>query len=406
VSAGHNIETRSEIGEVQVVDAQTLALMKVLPEPTLLVTGNGVIVAANPSMLRLLADPAKAYPGQQLTEVVTDDPLQLDRYLQLCARSGQLVMGVLTLHTIEDVTEAFRSEGAVVRPWSPTRPALLLLRLKLRESAANRFILLDRQIAKMYREIHERQQAEAKLQEFNQMLEQMVAERTTELQNSNQELDQFAYVAAHDLKAPLRSISHLSQWIAEEAGDALSLKGKEYILKLESRVKRMDRLLDDLLLYARAGRQRHTTEEIDSAALVHNVADFLVLPPGFTISVEESLPRFHTERIPLETVFRNLLDNAIKHHDHPATGQVWVTAQIVDGWVKFAVSDNGPGIAPAFHQRILEIFTSLKSRDQVEGSGIGLAVVRKIVEMRGGNLTVESEEGQGATFHFTWRMVD
>jgi signal transduction histidine kinase len=110
----------------------------------------------------------------------------------------------------------------------------------------------------------------------------------------------------------------------------------------------------------------------------------------------------HTERVPLETVLRNLIGNAIKHHPQPSAGHVEITAQAQGPWVAIMVKDNGPGIDPAFHGRIFEIFQTLKPRDAIEGSGMGLTVVKKLVESRGGTIRVASRLGQGATFSFTW----
>ncbi len=132
------------------------------------------------------------------------------------------------------------------------------------------------------------------------------------------------------------------------------------------------------------------------------MVELLAPPPNFSITIEDLPLSLHTERVPLETVFRNLLSNAIKHHDHPATGHVRVTARFIEAGVEFTVADNGPGIDAQFHARIFEAFQSLKSRDLTEGSGIGLAVVKKIVERRGGTIRVESQVGQGTTFNFTW----
>jgi signal transduction histidine kinase len=177
---------------------------------------------------------------------------------------------------------------------------------------------------------------------------------------------------------------------------------QEHLAKLQGRIKRMEALLDDLLTYSRAGRHRHAPERIEFQSLVRNVVDLLATPPGFTVTAPQAVAPFVTERVPLETVFRNLIGNAIKHHDHPATGQVTITAHDQGSVIEFAVTDNGPGIDPAFHERIFDIFQTLKPRDQVEGSGIGLTVVKKLVESRGGSIRVESALGQGATFHFTW----
>jgi signal transduction histidine kinase len=114
------------------------------------------------------------------------------------------------------------------------------------------------------------------------------------------------------------------------------------------------------------------------------------------------MPKLYTERVPLETVLRNLVANAIKHHDRPQEGVVHISIEDLEDWVAFSVADNGPGIPPQHHERIFQVFQSLKPRDQVEGSGMGLAIVKKTVESQGGQIEVESDVGQGATFRFTW----
>jgi signal transduction histidine kinase/PAS domain-containing protein len=247
-----------------------------------------------------------------------------------------------------------------------------------------------------------RRQAEEALRQINETLEQRVQERTAELERSNRELDQFAYVASHDLKAPLRAISHLANWIAEDAAGQLTPSSQEHLAKLLARVRRMEVLLDDLLTYSRAGRQRHPTEPVDLVALIQNVVELLALPPGFQVHIPATAPSLTTERIPLETILRNLIGNAIKHHTSPAEGWVEITVEEQGDFVLFAVRDNGPGIDPAFHGRIFQMFQTLHPRDQIEGSGVGLAVVQKLVESRGGSVAVESCEGVGATFRFTW----
>lgn len=251
-------------------------------------------------------------------------------------------------------------------------------------------------------DISERKQAEKVLQQLNLLLDQRVRERTTELERSNRDLDQFAYVASHDLKSPLRGIDHLASWISEDAADLLPAASKEHLVKLRRRIARMEKLLDDLLAYSRAGRHRHPPEGVNTAILIQDVVELLALPPSFTVQVAELMPTLTTERTPLETVFRNLVGNAYKHHDRPTEGKVWVTATEQGDWLEFAVTDNGPGIAPEHHERIFQIFQTLKPRDQVEGSGIGLTVVQRLVESRGGQVHLESQPGTGATFRFTW----
>jgi signal transduction histidine kinase len=254
-------------------------------------------------------------------------------------------------------------------------------------------------------DLSELKQAQAQLQELNDTLERRVAERTVELERSNRELDRFAYIASHDLKAPLRAIDNLAGWIVEDSAAALSPTSMAYLIKLRSRVKRLESLLEDLLLYSRAGRDRHGYEIVDTTALVHNIVDLLNPPLGMQVSIQGELPAIRCERAPLETVLRNLIENAVKHHHQPGEGTIVIAACQHDGMVEYAVGDNGPGIDPQFHERIFEVFQTLRPRDEVEGSGMGLAIVKKTVESAGGKIHVESTLGHGATFYFTWPLT-
>jgi PAS domain S-box-containing protein len=248
----------------------------------------------------------------------------------------------------------------------------------------------------------QRKQVEEKLRQSNETLEQRVEERTAELQHSNRELDQFAYISSHDLKAPLRGINLLATWIEQDAADVLPQSSKEHLRKLQGRIQRMETLLTDLLAYSRAARQRHPAEEVEIKELIRNVVEVLAPPPGFGVNVIGEVTVVRVERIPLETVIRNLIGNAIKHHDRPREGEVNITFHTQKEWIEFTISDNGPGIDPSFHQRIFEMFQTLLPRDQIEGSGVGLAIVKKLVESRGGTLGIESSLGTGAAFRFTW----
>jgi PAS domain S-box-containing protein len=223
---------------------------------------------------------------------------------------------------------------------------------------------------------------------------------TRALEMSNRELDQFAYVASHDLKAPLRGIANLSQWIEEDFGVEVPQEAREHLELLRGRVHRMEGLIDGILRYSRAGRMEEAPESVDVGELVHEVTDLLSPDESTHIRVQGPLPVLVTERLPLQQVFLNLIGNALKHGG-PGT-RVEISVREAGRFYEFVVSDDGPGIAPEFHDRIFGIFQRLEARDKVEGTGIGLSLVRKIVDTRQGRVWVESGEGTGAAFHFHW----
>jgi signal transduction histidine kinase len=247
----------------------------------------------------------------------------------------------------------------------------------------------------------ERAAAESALREAHEQLEQRVRERTAELERSNRELNQFAYVASHDLKAPLRAIDNLATWISQDAAGVLPTQSAEHLVKLRGRVRRMETLLEDLLAYSRAGRVRPASETVKVEQLVQDVVALLAPPEGFVIRVEGADMTLRTPRASLELVLRNLIGNAIKHHTGD-TGEITVAAVERGNWVEFCVADDGPGIEPKYHTKIFDMFQTLQPRDQVEGSGMGLAIVKKLVESYGGEIRVESARGEGAAFCFTW----
>jgi signal transduction histidine kinase len=220
------------------------------------------------------------------------------------------------------------------------------------------------------------------------------------LEASNRELDQFAYVASHDLKAPLRGIANLSQWIEDDLGDAVPAETREHLHLMRGRVHRMEGLIDGILQYSRAGRVREKPEPVEVGALLDEVLDLLAPPETVVVEVGP-MPTLVAERLPLQQVFMNLVGNAVKYTRRP-DARVEVTAEERGPFWEFAVRDNGPGIAPEYHDRIFGIFQTLAARDKVEGTGIGLSLVRKLVESRGGRVWVESAEGEGAAFRFLW----
>ena len=233
--------------------------------------------------------------------------------------------------------------------------------------------------------------------------EEVTAQKNAEesLRQRNAELDQFAYVTSHDLKAPLRGIANLSRWIEEDLEGAITPEVAGQFDLLRGRVNRMEAMIDAILQYSRVDRTETPSETVDSRALLTEVIDLLAPPTRIAISLDDEMPTLHTPRLSLFQVFQNLLSNAIKYHDKPS-GTIHVGARRDGEWIEFSVSDDGPGIAPKFQERIWVIFQTLEARDKVESTGVGLALVKKIVEGQGGAVSVESEAGQGATFKFTW----
>ena len=238
---------------------------------------------------------------------------------------------------------------------------------------------------------------------FNDMLAK-IQRRQAELERSNRDLDQFAYVASHDLKAPLRAIATLAGWIEEDLKDQLTGEAKDQMRLLRSRVARMDALIEGVLHYSRVGRIESEGEKVDVGDLLEEVIELQAPPPGFTVAVAPGMPTITTRRLRLEQVFSNLINNAIKYHDR-SRGHIDVRAERCDGFYEFTVEDDGPGIAPEHHDRVFVMFQTLQPRDLVESTGLGLALVKKLVEEEGGKITLESEVGRGARFRFTWPIV-
>jgi PAS domain S-box-containing protein len=253
-------------------------------------------------------------------------------------------------------------------------------------------------------QIDERKQIQLDLQKRAQELldlNAILTKTTALLEERNRELDQFTYIVSHDLKAPLRAVTNLSEWIEEDLEGQLSQEGQHQMNLLRGRIQRMENLINGLLEYSRVGRAQILPEIVDVQTLVAEIIDSLAPPATFTIEVQEGMPALHTKRLLLRQVFANLIANAIKHHDR-SEGHAWVSVQEQEYMYKFSVTDDGRGIALEYHQKIFGIFQTLEARDTVENTGIGLAIVKKVVESEGGTMQMESQLGMGTTFSFTW----
>ena len=247
-----------------------------------------------------------------------------------------------------------------------------------------------------FRDITERVRADQEQAQLMAKLENA----NRDLANVNQELNDFAYVVSHDLKAPLRGIRALADWISSDYADKLDAEGRENLGLLVNRVDRMHDLIEGVLQYSRVGRVRDKTGPVDLRTLLSNVIDLLAPPEHITIEVQKDLPIIHAEHTKILQVFQNLLSNAIKYMDK-TEGHIIVHCDEVEGFWRFRVSDNGPGIDERHFQTIFQMFQTLSPRDVYESTGVGLTIVKKIVELHGGTIWVESEPSQGTTFLFT-----
>jgi PAS domain S-box-containing protein len=250
----------------------------------------------------------------------------------------------------------------------------------------------------------DRKQAEITLQQRAEELTRVntiLAKTTTLLQQRNQELDQFAYVASHDLKAPLRAIASLSEWLEEDLADQLPAENQHQLQLLRGRVRRMEGLINGLLEYSRIGRIHTDLSMVNVDSLLKEVIDSLQPPATFHIEIQPGMPTFVTKKVPLQQVFANLIGNAIHHHTR-ADGHVKIAVRDLGKYYEFTVADDGPGIPVEYHSKIFVIFQTLEPRDHKENTGMGLAIVKKIIETEGGAITLKPVSGPGSTFRFTW----
>lgn len=221
-----------------------------------------------------------------------------------------------------------------------------------------------------------------------------------ELERSNKELKDFSYTVSHDLKAPLHSINMLTQWISTDYADKLDEEGKERLNLLMSRVARMHALIDGILRYSCVEHVKEEKEEVNLNAVVSEAIALIDLSGDIEIEVADELPTIYCDKTQMEQVFQNLLGNAVRYMDKPK-GTVTIGCTDEDTYWKFSVADNGPGIDERYHERIFRIFQTLHRRDEIESTGVGLTIVKKIVETQGGKIWVESKVGEGSTFFFT-----
>jgi two-component system, LuxR family, sensor kinase FixL len=230
----------------------------------------------------------------------------------------------------------------------------------------------------------------------------------TELENSNLEmkrlnydLAEFACVVSHDLKAPLRAVSNLAVWLKKDYADKLDAEGKEMFRLLLHRVRRMHNLIEGVLAYSRLIHKHDDPEVTDLNRLVAEVISDIAVPSHIRITVMQCLPTITSNRTRVVQLFQNLISNAVKYMDKPQ-GEIRIDYEEIDPLLRFSVSDNGPGIEERYFNRIFQLFQTLHNKEEYESTGVGLSLVKKIVEQEGGSVWLESQVGQGTKFYFTF----
>lgn len=346
-------------------------LLESATDAMIIIDRGGQIVVANPTVERLFGHPRQELVGQSIEMLLPErfrhahQFQRTDYFVQPHARGMGAGMELLGLR--KDGSEFFVDVSL-----SPLKTEQGLL------------------VMATIHDITRRKQAE---QQRDRLLR--------ELESANEELKNFGYVVSHDLKAPLRAIGSLANWLSTDYADKFDDEGKEHMRLLIGRVHRMDRLIDGILQYSRVGRVKEVAVAVDLNQLVREVIDLLAPPANFTVSVENALPTVMAEPTRLQQVFQNLLSNAINYMDKPA-GEIRIAcdAEGTTQW-KFSITDNGPGIDQQHFEKIFQLFQTLAPRDRVESTGVGLSLVKKIVEMYGGRVWLESTVGRGSTFFFT-----
>lgn len=221
------------------------------------------------------------------------------------------------------------------------------------------------------------------------------------LKQANAHLEEFTYVASHDLKSPLRGISDLVEWIAEDFSRDTPQSTVKNIERVKNRIGKMERLVDDLLMYARAGKRAKDSTLINIIDLINNIIELHPVPANFKIETIIELDTLQASKTPLETVLRNLYTNAIKHHDGKSP-HITIKAEASGNFCLFSIIDNGPGIPESAHERVFRLFQTLTASERA-GSGIGLALVKRLTESHGGHIELSTKDGErGSCFKVWW----
>ena len=374
----------------QVMGVHLPACFARLPGVVLLVSADGVITESNGRLERELQRPVV---GQPFASVLDSDS---------CGQKWQRALGAARSSDAPPICELVLANGDTVfepRPFSILWDAEISSVWIIEHPTDPRMDGVRREVTEVNSELANAQRD--LIRERGRL-----AEALSDAERSNRLLDEFAHAISHDLKAPLRSVANYARWIEEDIGDVLTGEARGHMDLLRAQVERMRAMISGVLDYSRSGRTRTEPEQVDVRELMDEVIALLDPSPSVAIEIAAHLPMLTTERAPLRQVFLNLIGNAIKHSRRDDV-RVEIGVSNAGTAYDFHVRDNGPGIPARAQDKIWALFHTLAPRaagasEAMEGTGVGLAIVRQLVEVHGGRAWVESEEGRGATFHFLW----
>lgn len=370
VATVYDISTRKEAERaLQESEARMRAIVDTAVDAIVTIDEHGIIERFNPAAERLFGYAKMEVAGKNISSLMPSPYREMhDGYLARYLQTGEKKIIGIGREVV-----GLRKDGSVF----PMELAVAEMRLGER-----------RMFTGMVRNIAERKQAEER-----------DAQLMREITSANEELTNFAYVVSHDLKAPLRAIGSLADWLTTDYADKFDDDGKEHMRLLINRVHRMSSLIDGILQYSRVGRVREAVIDVDLNRLLRDVVDMLAPPAHIAVTIDASLPVIRIEPTRIEQVFQNLISNGIKYMDK-TNGTIHVGCRAEGSNWRFSVADNGPGIESRHFERIFQLFQTLAPRDRVESTGVGLALVKKIVEMYGGQVSIKSTPGAGSTFSF------
>lgn len=367
----HDISARKQAEHaLQESEARMRAIFETAADAIITIDQQGVIERVNPAAERMFGYPESEVQGRNVKILMPAPHREAhDGYLHHYMTTGEkrIIGKGREVQGLRRDGSIFPMDLAVTEMWLGGR----------------------RMFTGLVRDITERKHAEEKAQQLLQ-----------ELTSANEELTNFAYVVSHDLKAPLRGIGSLADWLAHDYADKFNDEGKEHMRLLINRVHRMGALIDGILQYSRVGRIKEAVVQVQLDQLIAEVIDLLAVPAHIKVSVMPGMPVVSGEPTRIQQLFHNMVSNAVKYMDKPQ-GEIEVGWADEGGQWRFHVRDNGPGIAERHFERIFQLFQTLAPRDRVESTGVGLALVKKIVEMYQGRVWLESELGKGTTFYFT-----